>query len=75
MIQATSNALRQQVMNSEAGRLEKEAKQLLETMALDRDKKQQLINGRRVDLAEELSEYSTICGVIMVVSVIVVCDV
>jgi hypothetical protein len=44
-------------------------------MALDRDKKQQLINGRRVDLAEELSEYSTICGVIMVVSVIVVCDV
>jgi optic atrophy protein 1 len=47
-------------MNSEAGRLEKEAKQLLETMALDRDKKQQLINGRRVDLAEELKRVRSI---------------
>ncbi|XP_062505417.1 dynamin-like 120 kDa protein, mitochondrial isoform X2 [Corticium candelabrum] len=60
MIQATSNALRQQIMNSEARRLEKEVKQLLETMALDKSKKHQLINGKRVDLAEKLKRVRSI---------------
>ena len=38
-----------------AWRLEKEVKQILETM--DALKKREMIVGRRVDLAEELSEF------------------
>ncbi|XP_065842298.1 dynamin-like GTPase OPA1, mitochondrial [Oscarella lobularis] len=52
MIQSTSNVLRQQVLSTEAWRLEKEVKQILETM--DALKKREMIVGRRVDLAEEL---------------------
>ncbi|XP_042889091.1 dynamin-like 120 kDa protein, mitochondrial isoform X2 [Penaeus japonicus] len=54
MIRITANALRQQVMNREARRLEKEIKEVLEEYGCDRDKKEQLLTGRRVMLAEEL---------------------
>ncbi|XP_076365189.1 opa1 mitochondrial dynamin like GTPase [Tachypleus tridentatus] len=54
MIHTTSNALRQQVMNREARRLEKEIKEVLEDYGQDREKKVHLLRGRRVELAEEL---------------------
>ncbi|XP_050737581.1 dynamin-like 120 kDa protein, mitochondrial isoform X2 [Eriocheir sinensis] len=54
MIKITSNALRQQVMNREARRLEKEIKEVLEEYGCDREKKEHLLTGRRVLLAEEL---------------------
>ncbi|KAK7028025.1 Dynamin-like 120 kDa protein, mitochondrial [Halocaridina rubra] len=54
MIKITSNALRQQVMNREARRLEKDIKEVLEEYSYDREKKEQLLTGRRVMLAEEL---------------------
>ncbi|KAK4288827.1 hypothetical protein Pmani_038166 [Petrolisthes manimaculis] len=54
MIKITGNALRQQVMNREARRLEKEIKEVLEEYGCDREKKEQLLTGRRVLLAEEL---------------------
>ncbi|KAB7497194.1 Dynamin-like protein, mitochondrial [Armadillidium nasatum] len=52
MIRVTSNALRQQVMNREARRLEKEVKDTLESIGVDREKKEALLTGRRVTLAE-----------------------
>merc|ERR1719422_2874688 len=54
MLRVTANALRQQVMNREARRLEKEIKDVLEEYAEDPDKKEKLITGRRVTIAEEL---------------------
>ncbi|XP_071805420.1 dynamin-like GTPase OPA1, mitochondrial isoform X1 [Asterias amurensis] len=54
MLQLTSNVLRQQIMNTEASRLEKEVKQVLEDFGDDHDLKTRLLTGRRVDLAEEL---------------------
>lgn len=91
MLQTTSNAIRQQVMNHEgnlanidlslcgpyylcnnctkgrllkltsssnlvARRLEKEVKQVLDEISYDQTAKEQLIRGRQVDLAEELSK-------------------
>lgn len=60
MLAATSNALRQQVMNTEGRRLEKEIKDVLEDYSQDQEKKISLMTGRRVQLAEELSMISFI---------------
>ncbi len=57
MLRVTANALRQQVMNREARRLEREIKDVLEEFSQDPEKKQKLLTGRRVQLAEELSEF------------------
>ncbi|XP_038078069.1 dynamin-like 120 kDa protein, mitochondrial isoform X2 [Patiria miniata] len=55
-LQLTSNVLRQQIMNTEARRLEMEVKQVLEDFGDDSELKTRLLTGRRVDLAEELSK-------------------
>ena len=57
MLKVTANALRQQVMNREARRLEREIKEVLEDYSQDPEKKQKLLTGRRVLLAEELSKF------------------
>lgn len=54
VIKVTANALRQQVVNREARRLDKEIKEVLDEYGEDDDKKQQLLTGKRVTLAEEL---------------------
>eukprot|EP00794_Sanderia_malayensis_P015361 gene15361-16938_t len=54
MLHSTSNALRQQIMNSEARRLENEVKQILQEISKNNEQKKILIKGRQVDLAEEL---------------------
>ena len=45
-------------MNREARRLEREIKEVLEDYSQDPEKKQKLLTGRRVLLAEELSEFA-----------------
>ncbi|XP_014281304.1 dynamin-like GTPase OPA1, mitochondrial isoform X2 [Halyomorpha halys] len=54
MLKVTANALRQQVMNREARRLDKIIKEVLEDYSQDQEKKISLLTGRRVTLAEEL---------------------
>ncbi|GAB0087005.1 Dynamin [Sergentomyia squamirostris] len=54
VMKVTTNALRQQVINREARRLDKEIKSVLDEFCDDEDKKQQLLTGKRVSLAEEL---------------------
>ncbi|XP_064642382.1 dynamin-like 120 kDa protein, mitochondrial isoform X2 [Lineus longissimus] len=54
MLQITSNALRQQVINNEARRLEKNIKEVLDDFGDDKAKLQELLTGKRVLLAEEL---------------------
>lgn len=55
VIKVTANALRQQVINREARRLDKEIKEVLDEFSDDEEKKSQLLTGKRVTLAEELS--------------------
>ena len=57
MIRVTANALRQQIINREARRLDKEIKEVLDEFSDDEDKKAQLLTGKRVTLAEELSKF------------------
>ncbi|KAJ3633953.1 hypothetical protein MTP99_010868 [Tenebrio molitor] len=54
MMKVTANALRQQITNREARRLDKEIKEVLEDYSQDIEKKEKLLTGRRVTLAEEL---------------------
>uniref|UniRef100_A0A336MA42 Dynamin-like GTPase OPA1, mitochondrial n=1 Tax=Culicoides sonorensis TaxID=179676 RepID=A0A336MA42_CULSO len=54
VLKVTSNALRQQIINREAKRLDKEIKSVLDEFGDDEDKKVQLLTGKRVALAEEL---------------------
>lgn len=54
MLKSTSNALRQQIMNTEARRLENEVKQVLQEISQTPEQKKELLQGRQVDLAEEL---------------------
>lgn len=56
VIKVTSNALRQQVVNREARRLDKEIKEVLDEFGDDEEKKLALLTGKRVILAEELSK-------------------
>ncbi|MFT7818844.1 dynamin-like 120 kDa protein, mitochondrial isoform X2 [Arapaima gigas] len=56
MLGITANTLRQQLANTEVRRLEKNVKEVLEDFSEDSEKKEDLITGRRVQLAEELSE-------------------
>ncbi|XP_038217260.1 dynamin-like 120 kDa protein, mitochondrial isoform X2 [Zerene cesonia] len=53
-LRTTSNALRQQIANREAGRLDRELREVLDEMSSDPELKKNLLSGRRVELAEEL---------------------
>uniref|UniRef100_A0A7N6F6P1 Dynamin-like GTPase OPA1, mitochondrial n=1 Tax=Anabas testudineus TaxID=64144 RepID=A0A7N6F6P1_ANATE len=56
MLVITANTLRQQLTNTEVRRLEKNVKEVLDDFGEDLEKKTQLITGRRVQLAEDLSK-------------------
>lgn len=56
MLQVTSNALRQQVMNNEARRLERIIKDVLDDFVDNKEVLSKLLTGRRVQLAEELKK-------------------
>ncbi|XP_052284980.1 dynamin-like 120 kDa protein, mitochondrial isoform X2 [Dreissena polymorpha] len=56
MLSVTSNALRQQVVNNEARRLERIIKDVLDDFGEDTDRLKRLLTGRPVELAEELKK-------------------
>lgn len=56
-MKVTGNALRQQVINREARRLDKEIKEVLDELSDDKEKKTHLLTGKRVSLAEEISKF------------------
>ncbi|KAG8445128.1 hypothetical protein GDO86_010048 [Hymenochirus boettgeri] len=56
MLGITANTLRQQLINTEVRRLEKNVKEVLEDFAEDADKKVSLLTGKRVQLAEDLKK-------------------
>ncbi|CAK1594900.1 unnamed protein product [Parnassius mnemosyne] len=53
-LRTTANALRQQIANREAARLDRDLREVLDEMAADPELKKKLLSGRRVELAEEL---------------------
>ena len=55
MISITANALRQQIVNIEVRRLEREIKDILDDLSQDQIFKKEFLNGKRVELAEDLS--------------------
>uniref|UniRef100_A0A8C7CDZ0 Dynamin-like GTPase OPA1, mitochondrial n=1 Tax=Oncorhynchus kisutch TaxID=8019 RepID=A0A8C7CDZ0_ONCKI len=59
MLLITANTLRQQLINTEVRRLEKNVKEVLEDFGEDNERKVHLITGRRVQLAEDLSDCGT----------------
>uniref|UniRef100_A0AAY4EZ67 Dynamin-like GTPase OPA1, mitochondrial n=1 Tax=Denticeps clupeoides TaxID=299321 RepID=A0AAY4EZ67_9TELE len=60
MLGITANTLRQQLTNTEVRRLEKNVKEVLEDFGEDNERKTQLITGRRVQLAEDLSKSAVV---------------
>ncbi|KAH9392594.1 Dynamin-like 120 kDa protein, mitochondrial [Tyrophagus putrescentiae] len=54
ILTASSKALRQQITNIEAQRLNREVKDILDDFNQDPERKSQLLTGKRVNLAEEL---------------------
>ncbi|XP_061227424.1 dynamin-like 120 kDa protein, mitochondrial isoform X9 [Neopsephotus bourkii] len=56
MLAITANTLRQQLINTEVRRLEKNVKEVLEDFAEDNEKKVKLLTGKRVQLAEDLKK-------------------
>ncbi|BFZ23759.1 hypothetical protein BsWGS_26798 [Bradybaena similaris] len=56
MLQVTGNALRQQVVNNEARRLERIVKEVLDEIGDNKALLESLLTGRRVQLAEELKK-------------------
>ncbi|XP_052747919.1 dynamin-like 120 kDa protein, mitochondrial isoform X2 [Galleria mellonella] len=53
-LRTTAAALRQQIGNREAARLDRDLREVLDEMASDPEIKKKLLSGRRVELAEEL---------------------
>lgn len=70
MLKVTANALRQQIMNREARRLEREIKDVLEDYSQDNKIKKELLTGKRVKLAEELSMYITISLLLIIMNIL-----